>query len=82
MDDKETVKTAETTKTSKPKTTTKEAEKAYESVYTAEYLAANHKALGASYAIVVVALKQAGKETATLEEAKKIVNEFKNKEVK
>lgn len=76
MDEKETVKTTET-KTSKSKTT-KEAE----SVYSADYLAANHKALGASYAIVAVALKLAGKESATLKEAQKIVDEFKNKEVK
>lgn len=77
MDDKETVKPTET-KTSKAKTTTKEAE----SVYSADYLAANHKALGASYAIVAVALKLAGKDSATLKEAQKIVDEFKNKEVK
>lgn len=53
-----------------------------ESVYTAEELATNHKVLGTSYEIAVVALKQAGKKTATLAEAKSIINKFKNKEVK
>lgn len=51
------------------------------SVYTAEELAANHKAFKASKAVVAVALKIAGKETATFEEAKTIVEAFKNKEV-
>ena len=54
----------------------------HESVYTAEDLANNHKALGTSYEIAVVALKQAGKKTATITEAKKIIEKFKTKEVK
>lgn len=63
-----------------PKKTAKHKEP--ESVYEAEELARNHKVLGTSYAIVKVALELAGKETATLKEAQKIVDEFKNKEVK
>lgn len=53
-----------------------------ESTYTAEELARNHKAFGTSYAIVVVALRQAGKEAATMKEAKTIIQKFRNKEVK
>ncbi len=53
-----------------------------ESVYTIDELARNHKVLNASYAIVKTALKLAKKETVTLKEAQKIVNTFKNKEVK
>lgn len=51
-------------------------------VYTAADLAENHKAFNVPREIVVVALRLAGKETATYEEAKKIINEFKTKEVK
>ena len=50
--------------------------------YTAAYLAENHKAFDASKEIVVVALQLAGKETATFEEAKEIIDKFKTKEVK
>ena len=53
-----------------------------ESVYTAAQLADNYKVFGTFREIVVVALRQAGKETATLSEAKKIINDFKNREVK
>lgn len=53
-----------------------------ESVYTAAELAKNYKILGTSYEVVVVALKLAKKKTATLSEAKKIIENFKNKEVK
>lgn len=52
------------------------------SVYTAEELAANHKAFHTSREIVEVALRLAGKETATFAEAKAIIEKFKNKEVK
>lgn len=52
------------------------------SVYTAAELANNAKFLGTSREIVVVALRLAGKESATIEEAKAIVDKFKNKEVK
>lgn len=48
-----------------------------ESVYSAEELANNHKALGTYREIVVVALKLAGKKTATLREAKEIIKNFK-----
>ena len=53
-----------------------------ESVYDAKELAANYKAFNTSYAIVDVALRLAGKDKYTLTEAKKIVDNFKNKEVK
>lgn len=53
-----------------------------ESVYTAAELANNHKAFNASYEIVAIALRQAGKKTATFAEAKNIIDKFKNKEVK
>lgn len=53
-----------------------------ESVYTADDLAANHKAFKAPREIVVVALRLAGKKTATFAEAKDIIDKFKTKEVK
>lgn len=53
-----------------------------ESVYTAAELANNHKAFKTSYEIVEIALRQAGKTHATFSEAKKIIENFKNKEVK
>lgn len=53
-----------------------------ESEYTAEELAKNHKAFNASYEIVAVALRMAGKIKATFAEAKIIIEKFKNKEVK
>lgn len=56
--------------------------KANESVYTAEELANNHKLFKTSYEIVAVALQMAGKKTATFSEAQKIIENFKNREVK
>ena len=53
-----------------------------ESVYSAEELAANHKAFKTSREIVEVALRLAGKKTATFPEAKEIIEKFKTKEVK
>lgn len=53
-----------------------------EPVYTADYLIANFKAFNTSKEIVAVALRLAGKKTATFSEAKKIIETFKNKEVK
>lgn len=53
-----------------------------ESVYTASELADNYKVFGTYREIVVVALRMAGKETATFSEAKNIIERFKNKEVK
>lgn len=53
-----------------------------ESVYTAKDLADNYKAFGTFREIVVVALRCAGKETATFSEAKQIIEKFKNREVK
>ena len=61
---------------------TAKAAPAVESVYTAAELAENYKALQAPREIVVVALRLAGKETATFKEAKNIIDKFKNKEVK
>lgn len=53
-----------------------------ESVYSAEELAKNHKVFNASYEIVTIALRQAGKKAATVSEAQKIIDKFKTKEVK
>jgi len=53
-----------------------------ESIYTAAELAGNYKAFGTYREIVVVALRLAGKEQATFPEAKRIIENFKNKEVK
>lgn len=54
----------------------------HESVYTAKELADNHKVFGTYREIVVVALRNAGKETYTLSEAKKIIEDFRKQEVK
>lgn len=53
-----------------------------ESVYTAAELVKNHRVLNTSHAIATVALRLAGVKEATVTEAKKIIEEFKNKEVK
>ena len=53
-----------------------------ESVYSAEDLIANFKAFKTSKEIVTVALRLAGKKTATFKEAKAIIDKFKTKEVK
>ena len=53
-----------------------------ESVYTAEELAKQHKVFKTSYEIVTVALRLAGKKEATFSEAKTIIDNFKNREVK
>lgn len=68
---------------SNPKTTT-DAPKAapVESVYSASELAANHKIFGVNRDIVVVALRKAGKDFATVTEAKAIIDKFKKREVK
>ena len=63
-------------------TTNEAAKAAPESVYSASELAANHKMFGVNRDIVVVALRKAGKTSATVQEAKTIINKFKNKEVK
>lgn len=52
-----------------------------ESIYTAEELAKNHSAFKVSREIVVVALKQAKKDTATYAEAKAIIDKFKNRRI-
>lgn len=56
--------------------------KANESIYSAEELAKNHKLFKTSYEIVAVALRKAGKKEATFTEAKNIIENFKNREVK
>lgn len=56
--------------------------KPVESVYTAEELTENHKVFNTSREIVEVALRIAGKKTATFTEAKEIIDKFRNKEVK
>lgn len=48
-----------------------------ESVYTADELAANHKVFGTHREIVVVALRRAGKKSATFSEAKNIIENFR-----
>lgn len=53
-----------------------------ESVYTLHDLIDGHKAFGVPKEIVTVALRLANIETATFAEAKKIIDEFKKKEVK
>ena len=47
-----------------------------------ELSSASKKFFGVSGALVAAALKETGKETFTLEEAKKIIEEFANREVK
>lgn len=66
---------------SKPKAAPAEAS-VNESVYTAEELAENFNVFKTSREIVEVALRMAGKKTATFAEAKAIIEKFKNKEVK
>lgn len=53
-----------------------------ESVYTASELAANCNLFGVNRDIVVIALRKAGKASYTFAEAKAIIDNFKNKEVK
>lgn len=53
-----------------------------ESIYPAEELARAHKTFRTSYEIVATALKIAGVEKATVAQAKEIIENFKNKEVK
>ena len=52
-----------------------------ESLYSAKELADNYKIFNTSREIIVVALRQAKKETATVSEARAIIDKFKNKEV-
>ena len=65
-----------------PKEVKKLPVKPAESVYSAEDLANNHKVFNARREIVEIALKLAGKKSATQAEAQAIINKFKNKEVK
>lgn len=53
-----------------------------EQVYTAEQLAEACHIFDVRREIVVVSLRLAGKKTATVTEARTIIDDFKNKEVK
>lgn len=53
-----------------------------ESVYSAAELVENYKVFKTSREVVEVALRLAGKKSATFTEAKTIIEKFKNKEVK
>ena len=65
-----------------PKETEKSKAPAYVSKYTIKELAeATKTAFSTDKVIVLAALKAAGKETYSMEEATKIVSTFKNKEV-
>ena len=74
-------KNATTTAEKSAKEPVKEAPAKAVSVYTAEELAKNHSVFKVSREIVVVALKQAKKDTATYEEAKAIIEKFKNRRI-
>lgn len=53
-----------------------------EPLYTAAQLADGYREFGTSRAVVASALKLAGKDKATLAEARKIIDTFRKKEVK
>lgn len=53
-----------------------------EPLYTAAQLTEGYREFGTSRAIVACALKLAGKDKATLAEARKIIDTFRKKEVK
>lgn len=59
-----------------------EADVPAESVYSAAALAENHKAFRVPREIVTVALRLAGRQSATFSEAAAIIEKFKNEEVK
>lgn len=69
-------------KNSKKKTQAAPEPETNESVYSLKDLIAGYKAFGVRKEIATVALRLAKVETATFAEAKKIIDEFKNKEVK
>ena len=69
------------TKANEEKATVAEKATVVESLYSAKELADNHKIFNTSREIVVVALRQAGKATATVSEARAIIDKLKNKEV-
>ncbi len=48
-------------------------------VYTAAQIVEGYKAFGTTRAIAECALKLSGKESFTIEEAKNVINNFKNK---
>lgn len=53
-----------------------------EPLYTAAQLVDGHREFGTSRAVVASALKLAGKDKATLAQARKIIDAFRKKEVK
>ncbi|MCI8414903.1 MAG: oligoribonuclease [Ruminiclostridium sp.] len=53
-----------------------------EPLYSATQLADGHQEFGTSRAVVASALKLAGKDKATLAEARKLIDTFRKKEVK
>ena len=59
-----------------------ESSKKEECTYPIEELIKAHKSLDAPYEIAAVALRLSGKETATVTEAKNIIEKFKKQEVK
>ena len=73
-------KSAKTPETEEPKVPATPSTQ--ESEYSVEELIANFKAFKTSRALVTVALRKSGKKSATFAEAKIIVDNFKNKEVK
>lgn len=66
----------------KAEETAKAPAKEAETVYTAAELADGHAVFNVAREIVVVALKLAGVTSATVSEAKVIIEKFKNREVK
>ncbi len=82
MANKDKIKAVEAVVEEAPKQEIKISAPPAESVYSAAELAENHKIFNTSYEIVSIALRLAGKKTATFTEAKNIIEKFKNKEVK
>ena len=71
-----------TTKAKAKEAVVTEAPVATESTYTIAELVENYKVFNTYREIVDVALRLSGKKTATVAEAKKIIDNFKTKEVK
>lgn len=71
-----------TEKPKKSKVKPEDKQKPVETAYTVEELASAAKTFDSDYALVKTALKLAGKDRATVTEAKDIIEKFKNKEVK
>jgi|GEM_PF-4911793 len=63
----------------KPVSVPEKLKKPAQPVYTTAQLLESHAAFGVSYAIVAAALKLAGKDFFTFDEAKKLVANFNNR---